>query len=258
MPRYFIEVSYKGTRYSGFQVQKNAVTIQSEVEKALEICFRKKIYLTGSSRTDAGVHALQNFFHFDSEGELIYHGNDISGEIKNPDKYLYSLNSILPLDIVVKNIKKLPENAHCRFDATTREYRYHIYKEKNPFYREIAWYYPYMLNLKKMQEASNIILYTCDFTSFSKKNTQVNTFICSINKSEWHIEKDLLIFSITGNRFLRGMVRGLVGTMLYVGTGKLSIPSFKSIIESKNNNRANFGVPAHGLFLVKVKYPYTV
>jgi len=255
MPRYFIEVLYKGTKYSGFQVQQNAVTIQSEVTRALQIRFGEPFMLTGSSRTDAGVHALQNYFHFDTKEELFYLKGDFS-EQKSIERALYSLNSILPADIVVKKIIKVTEEAHCRFDAISRHYKYYLYQEKDPFKKEIGYFYPYTLNIEKLQEAAAIILNTSDFTSFSKRNSQVNNFICSIKKSEWKLENKVFGYSVISNRFLRGMVRGLVGTMLKVGTGKISLVEFKAIIKSNNCANADFSVPPQGLFLMEVKYPY--
>ena len=255
MPRYFIEVIYKGTKYSGFQVQHNAVSIQSEVARALQIRFREPFMLTGSSRTDAGVHALQNYFHFDTTEELFYMKGNFSEE-KNIERALYSLNSILPADIVIKNIIKVTEKAHCRFDAISRHYKYYLYQEKNPFKNEIGYFYPYTMNIEKLQEAAAIILDTKDFTSFSKRNSQVNNFICSIQKSEWKFENNVFEYSVVSNRFLRGMVRGLVGTMLKVGTGKIALNQFKAIIKSNNCANADFSVPPQGLFLMEVKYPY--
>ncbi|MDP4285909.1 MAG: tRNA pseudouridine(38-40) synthase TruA [Bacteroidota bacterium] len=243
MPRYFIEVCYRGTCYSGFQVQQNAVTIQSEVEKALQIYFRQAFALTGSSRTDAGVHALQNYFHFDT---------DIPFE-ENLGK-VYNLNAILPNDIVIKRIFHVGESAHCRFDAIAREYKYFIYQDKNPFLFDRAYYFPYNLDIDRMNKAATLLLQHRDFTSFSKKNTQVNNFICDIQKSEWIIENDTLIYQVISNRFLRGMVKGLVGTMLRVGTGKISLNQFTEIINTRDCSNADFSVPPQALFLIKVSY----
>ena len=245
MARYFIEVSYKGTNYSGFQVQQNANSIQAEVEKALQIFFRENFELTGSSRTDAGVHALKNFFHFDSD-------NMPDEEILNAS--VYNLNAILPDDIVINNIRKVASEAHCRFDAKSREYKYYIYQDKNPFLADRAFYFPYRLDIEELQAAADLILQYEDFTSFSKRNTQVKTFHCIIQKSEWIIENETIVYKVIGNRFLRGMVRGLVGTMLRVGTGKISLNDFISIIESKDSSKADFSVPPQGLFLTNVEY----
>ncbi|MEP6585001.1 MAG: tRNA pseudouridine(38-40) synthase TruA [Ginsengibacter sp.] len=258
MPRYFIEVAYVGTRYSGFQAQKNANTIQSEVEKALRIFFKGIFVLTGASRTDAGVHALQNYFHFDTSEELIKTVNSNLEHEEWLKRCLYSLNSILPEDIVIKNIAQVEDNAHSRFDAITREYKYQIYQSKNPFLRQVAYYYPYKLDVQKLQEAAEIILASFDFTSFSKKNTQVTNFNCFIHKSNWIFENNLIIYNIIGNRFLRGMVRGLVATMLNVGNGKISVEKFRDIINAKDCTKANFSIPPRGLFLVEVTYRFII
>ena len=240
MPRYFIEVAYKGTAYSGFQVQQNANSIQAEIEKALLVYYRKNFVLTCSSRTDTGVHALQNFFHFDAEEPI----EDAS----------YQLNAILPVDIVVKKIFPVADDAHCRFDARGREYRYYIYDSKNPFIADRAYYFPYTLNIERMQAAAAEIMDHHDFTSFSKRNTQVKTFDCDIMQSEWVQEDDGLVYKVKANRFLRGMVKGLVGTMLQVGRGKLSIEQFTDIILSKDCSLADFSAPSHGLFLFAVGF----
>lgn len=254
MPRYFIEVAYKGTMYSGFQVQDNAVTIQSEIEKAFSVKFQRSFLLTGSSRTDSGVHALQNYFHFDVDDELIFSNSDLHRE-KTSQRLLYSLNSILPRDIVIKRIFEVDEKAHCRFDATSREYKYYIYSEKNPFHQDRAYFYPYKFDFEKLQDAAAVILNTTGFKSFSKRNTQVNNFNCSIYKSEWIKENDFLIYNVIANRFLRGMIKGLVGTMLKVGRGKINLDDFNEIIKSNNCSKADFSVASHGLFLIEVKYP---
>jgi tRNA pseudouridine38-40 synthase len=240
MARYFIEVAYKGTAYAGFQVQQNANTIQAEVEKALNIFYKEKFELTGSSRTDAGVHALQNFFHFDT--------NTI---IQNQ---AYHLNSILPADIVVKNITPVASDFHCRFNATSRQYQYNIYQSKNPFLQQVAYYYPYHLNIDTLNQAAQLLMQHTDFTSFSKKHTQTFTNNCIITISKWHVQNNQLTYTVQANRFLRGMVKALVATMLQVGTNKLSIKEFEEIIQSKNNTNAFFTAPAHGLFLVQVNY----
>lgn len=242
MPRYFLEVAYVGTNYSGFQIQQNAITIQQKVEEALTIFFKQAIPLTGSSRTDAGVHAKQNFFHF-----------DFSENINS--KVLYNINSILPNDIAVKNIFNVHPEAHCRFNALSRTYNYYIYKNKNPFLENRAWYYPYPINIQLLNEAATTILSYNNFEAFSKQNTQVNNFICNIQQSFWQQESDVLVYYIQANRFLRGMVRALVATMLMVGRNQITIHQFKEIIESQNASNTNFSSPAHGLYLEKVEYP---
>jgi len=234
---------YKGTNYAGFQVQKNANTVQAEVEKALKIFYKQEFELTGSSRTDAGVHALQNYFHFDVADSFEYHKD-----------HIYNLNSILPADIVIKSLKKVSDDAHCRFDAMRREYSYFIYRKKDPFIADRAYYYPYKLDMDLLQEAASILKEYKDFTTFSKKNTQVNNFLCNIEESKWTVHKDTVEYTVAANRFLRGMVRALVATMLKVGTGKTSIKEFREIIESKECKRADFSAPAGGLFLKRVVY----
>lgn len=257
MPRYFIEVAYKGTHYSGFQVQNNAVTIQSEVENALAVYFQKPFSLTGASRTDAGVHALQNYFHVDSDApleELAGKKHSFDGRVFSLDKSLYNLNAILPADIVIKRILLVASSSHCRFDAVSRQYRYFIYQSKDPFLQERAYYYPYRLDIDKLNEAALIIKDMTDFTAFSKRNTQVKNFHCRLEESIWLQENDQLVYKVGANRFLRGMVKGLVGTMLRVGTGKSSLQEFIKITGRRDCSYTDFSVPAHALFLVSVKY----
>ncbi len=244
MPRFFVEVAYKGTHYAGFQIQANANTIQAEIEKAFHIYFRQKFELTGSSRTDAGVHALQNFFHFDT-----------NENIKNiPIEASYHLNAILPKDIVVKSIFKVDSNAHCRFDAVSRSYEYTLYQSKDPFLEDTACYYPYPLSVDLLNEAALIIKSNTDFQSFSKKNTQVKTFDCAIMESSWAFDGNKIRYQVKGNRFLRGMVKGLVGTMLKVATGKISIVDFEAIIKDHAVSKVDFSMPPQGLVLVRVCY----
>lgn len=242
MPRYFLELSYKGTAYSGFQVQDNARTVQSETEAALRVFFRDSFVLTGSSRTDAGVHALQNYFHFDTA-------------IPISQRNVYNLNAILPPDISVKGIYRVPDQAHCRFDALAREYRYYIYSEKDPFRNDRGWHYPYPLDLDLLNQGATLLKGYEDFTSFSKRNTQVNNFRCQIQESEWVVEQGQLVYQVKANRFLRGMVRGLVGTMVRLGRGQLGIGGFRSVIEARDCSKADFSTPAQGLFLKQVCYP---
>lgn len=245
MPRYFIEVAYRGTAYAGFQIQPNANSIQAEVSKALGIFFKGDCNLTGSSRTDAGVHAHSNFFHFDAD--------HLPAQAKL-DKVAYNLNAILPDDIMVKRIFEVADTAHCRFDALSRSYEYAIYQLKDTFVADRAYYFPYTLDLAQLQTAAEVVMTYQDFTSFSKRNTQVHTFNCTILKSEWSVQNNCTLYNVEANRFLRGMVRGLVGTMLKVGTGKISIDQFKAIIESKDCTKADFSVPPQGLFLKRVRY----
>ena len=242
MNRYFLEVSYNGARYAGFQVQENAVTIQWEVEKAMRTYFREPVTLTGSSRTDTGVHARQNFFHFDIPIDI-------------PQKVVYNLNAMLPPDIAVTRLIPVKEGAHARFDALAREYEYFIYRAKDPFLDGRAYFFPYTVDVPAMHQAAGMILEYRDFTSFAKRNSQVNNHNCTILYSEWVQRGECTVFRVKANRFLRGMVRGLVGTMLQVGRGKLSLEDFRQVIEAKDCSKADFSVPGHGLFLMKVEYP---
>jgi len=250
MPRYFLEVAYKGTAYSGFQTQQNANTVQAEIEKAFHILRKEPVTLTGSSRTDAGVHALQNFFHFDTVLSL-HQWKGIEGEAH----FSYKMNAILPADIVIKALLPVAEDAHCRFDAISREYNYYIYRLKDPFLRDRAFYFPYKLDVEKMQAAAAILMEHTDFTSFSKRNTQVKSFSCRIGESRWFWEGNCLVYNVKANRFLRGMVRALTATMLKVGRGILTLEEFQEIIIARDCTRASFAVPAHGLFLMRVEYP---
>ncbi|HQV06985.1 MAG: tRNA pseudouridine(38-40) synthase TruA [Chitinophagaceae bacterium] len=241
MSRYFLELAYKGTNFSGFQTQKNANTIQAEIEKAFHTLQKEKIEMTGSSRTDAGVHALQNFFHFDFLKNIHPH-------------FVYKMNAILPPDIVVKSIQKVSPESHCRFDAVSRQYNYHIYRYKDPFLRETAFYFPYTLNISLLQEAATLLLQYTDFTSFSKRNTQVKSFQCTIHQSRWIDNGHTLQYEVIANRFLRGMVKALTATMLEVGKEKITLSEFQNIIEAKDCTRAKFAVPSHGLFLTGVNF----
>ena len=240
--RYFLEVAYNGTRYGGSQIQKNANSIQGELERALTIITRTTIKLTGSSRTDAGVHACQNFYHFNSEAIL-------------PVKASYNVNALLPFDIVVKSIFLVPETAHCRFLALSREYQYFITSVKNPFKTDTAWYYPYPIDVDLLNKAADTLYASTDYSAFSKRNSDVVTHHCTVSKSNWIAKNDGLVYTVKANRFLRGMVRGLVGTMLLVGRKRISVSNFEDIIRMKDPAKANFATPAHGLFLVKIEYP---
>jgi tRNA pseudouridine38-40 synthase len=242
MPRYFIEVAYKGTNYAGFQVQKNANTIQAEIENALKIFYRQAFELTGSSRTDAGVHARQNFFHFDS------------GAVTDTDKAVYHLNAILPADIVIKSFRQVADDAHSRFDAVSRSYQYTIYQQKDPFLDDRGYYYPFSIDKDILDQAAALVKANTNFQSFSKKNTQVFTYECTIYTSEWKAENGCILYNVTGSRFLRGMVRGLVGTMLLTARGKYSLDKFKDILAGSDPSFTDFSTPAKGLSLMEVKY----
>lgn len=242
MRRYFIEVSYDGAGFGGFQIQKNKETIQGTLENALAILYRQPIALTGASRTDAGVHAYQNYLHFDTD--LIIE-----------PRHIYNLNAILPNTVVVNAIYIVPNEAHSRFDALQRAYIYKIHTVKTPFLEGRSWFYPYPLDIEMLQTAADALLEYTNFESFSKKNTQVNTFECTISKALWIQSESNLTFNIHANRFLRGMIRGLVGTMLSVGRGQLNMEQWHDIIRSKDEQRVDFSTPAHGLYLSEIKYP---
>jgi len=241
MPRYFIEVAYKGTNYSGFQIQDNAPTIQSFIQDALQKVYKINIDLTGSSRTDAGVHAKQNFFHLDTNDEL------------RADR-LYNINAILPTDIVVKDIKRVADDAHARFDAISRIYQYHIHQAKNPFINDTSWFYPYTLQLDILNQAAELVLANKDFTAFAKRNSQVNNHNCTIISSQWMHSSTGLYYEVSANRFLRGMVRALTATMLKVARNAMTLESFKSLLQADALIKADFAAPAHGLTLIKVDY----
>jgi tRNA pseudouridine38-40 synthase len=242
MKTYFLALKYKGTRYAGFQIQENAPTIQFEVQEAMRKYLRQEVGLTGSSRTDAGVHANLNFFHFDFEGHL---GKD----------FLYHVNAILPRDIALTGIFEVPAGSHSRFDAISRRYRYRICSVKDPFMDDRSWYYPYPMDGEALAAAAAVLLGTHDFTSFAKRNAQVHTHMCTILVSHWEVKADGWEFEVEGNRFLRGMVRALVATMAKVGRGRIGVEEFRHILSAKQSALADFSAPGHGLFLDAVNYP---
>jgi tRNA pseudouridine38-40 synthase len=242
MARYFIELCYDGTGFGGFQIQANQDTIQGTLEYTLNTFYRTTIALTGASRTDAGVHALQNYFHFDTD-------LNIEG------KHIYNLNAMLPTSIAIKALYSVPDTAHARFDATKRSYIYKIHRYKNPFLVNQSWYYPFSLDLNILNQATQTLLTYTSFETFSKKNTQVNNFNCTITKALWREEGDALYFEIDANRFLRGMIRGLVGTLLQVGRGQITLEQWHEIVLSNDEQRADFSTPAYGLYLSSIEYP---
>jgi len=246
--RYFIQLSYKGTNYCGWQIQPNGITIQEVVTKALSTILNEKIDLTGAGRTDTGVHALYYIAHFDSENTSLHIDNTI----------IYKLNSFLPKDISIQQIFSVKADANARFDAISRTYLYYIHQQKDPFLEETSWYFPHKLNIDLMNQASDILLLYTDFTSFSKLHTDVKTNNCKIFKSQWTIDNYKLQFEIKADRFLRNMVRAVVGTLIDVGKEKITLDEFIEIIESKNRNNAGISVPAHGLFLASIEYPENI
>ena len=243
MARYFIELSYNGTNYHGWQIQKNATGVQQLLNKALSLKTGGDLETTGSGRTDKGVHAIQQFAHFDTEKKI------------NEKQLVFQLNRVLPNDIVVRDIYEVNSDAHARYDAIARSYLYKINLIKDPFLINTSYYRRGDLDLKRMNQAAQILIGKQDFESFSKVKTDVNPFICPIYQSEWTQMGVRIYYSVTADRFLRGMVRTLVGTMLDIGTGKISLEELKKIIGSLDRKRAGRAVPAHGLFLAEVKYP---
>ena len=242
--RYFIECAYKGTNYSGWQIQINALTVQEVIEKALSTLLKHKIDMTGSSRTDTGVHAMQQFAHF-----------EIEEEIMDCENLVYRINKLLPFDISVQKIFKVADDYHSRFEAISRKYEYRISRKKNPFQKGLSYEFNGNLDIERMNEASRILFKHIDYQCFSKIKTEVLTFNCTILEAQWKEEKnDSLVFHIKANRFLRGMVRAIVGTLLEVGTGKISVSDFERIILSKDRKKAGWSVPAEGLFLMEVNY----
>jgi tRNA pseudouridine38-40 synthase len=245
--RYFVQLSYDGTKYHGWQTQPNAVAVQEVLDKALSTVLRQSIETLGCGRTDTGVHAKDFFAHFDlvDSSLLMDHGN-----------FLRSINSVLPHDIAIKNIVPVHADAHARFDATLRSYQYHIHFNKDPFKHGYSWLLRDVPDLKLMNEAARIIMEYTDFSCFSKSNTQTKTNNCKISRAEWVQEGDSIVFHISADRFLRNMVRAIVGTMIIVGKKEIQPEAVRDIIESRNRSNAGASVPACGLYLTEVIYPY--
>jgi tRNA pseudouridine38-40 synthase len=261
--RYFIELAYDGTAYHGWQVQQNAHSVQEALNKALAIILRQPVETTGCGRTDTGVHAKEFFAHFDLEDDSplsIDHSETDGHGLSTMDYGLKvrGLNSILPPDISIKNIIPVHEDAHARFDATLRSYQYHIHFNKDPFLRGYSWQVRDVPDMELMNQAAAIIMDYIDFSCFSKSNTQVKTNNCKISRAEWVKTEQGMVFHISADRFLRNMVRAIVGTLMMVGKGEIPPEAVKGIIESKNRSNAGMSVPACGLYLTEVKYPYLV
>lgn len=240
--RYFLEIAYKGTNYHGWQFQTNAYTLQKAFQDALEVLFNKHISTLASGRTDTGVHATQQFVQFDFDREL----NDFD---------IFRLNKILSEDIVIKDYYLVKDKASTRFDAISRTYEYRITANKNPFLQKLSYVLPADLNIDAMNQAAAILFEHEDFQSFSKVHTDVKNFNCTIMQAKWYRQDEYLIFTIEANRFLRGMVRTIVGTILKIGFGQLTIDEFREIILKRDRKSACSAAHAQGLFLVKVKYP---
>ena len=240
--RYFIELSYDGTPFVGWQRQPSGDSVQSCLEDALSILFRKPLSIVGAGRTDAGVHAHQMFAHVDLD-ELI-------------DQNLrFRLNKLLPKEIAIQNIIAVSQDAHARFDAVSRSYRYHITTQKNPFLQKRSYQFAKPLDVELMNQAAKILIDHEDFKCFSKSKTDVKTYICNIQHAHWQQEGSELVFFIKANRFLRNMVRAIVGSLIEVGLRKISISDFEAIIVSRDRSQAGYSVPAHGLYLECINYP---
>ena len=243
--RYFIFISYKGTSYHGWQIQPNSVTVQKLLDKALTTILCENISTTGAGRTDTGVHALIFCAHFDS----------ISTDLDTVKNLIYKLNRYLPKDISVASLRKVKPDANARFSALSRTYKYHISREKDPFSEDSSWHLHGNININAMNEASGLLQNYSDFTSFSRLHTNVKTNTCKIYNAGWEENNNQLIFTIKADRFLRNMVRSIVGTMIEIGFGKMDLKEFKDIINAKDRCKAGKSAPAKGLFLTEIEYP---
>ena len=241
--RYFIEIAYSGKNYFGWQRQPNQISVQQVLEESLSTVLRREIVVIGAGRTDTGVHAKQLFAHFDAD------------EIENKEKLVFRLNSFLPKDISVKNIFEVTSDAHARFDALKRVYEYRITIGKDPFSQDFTYQIYNKPNVKAMNDAAGLLLKYEDFQCFSRSKTDVKTYNCNVIKAKWEGNNNQLVFTIIADRFLRNMVRAIVGTLLDVGFGKTSLKRFKEILESKNREEAGPSAPAQGLYLTEVVYP---
>ncbi|WP_340203083.1 tRNA pseudouridine(38-40) synthase TruA [Ascidiimonas sp. W6] len=240
--RYFIEFAYNGKNYHGWQRQPSAISVQETLENALSLLLRENITVTGAGRTDAGVHAKQMFAHFEST------------KLSDFDFLINRLNAFLPSDIAITNVFEVAAEAHARFDAISRTYEYWVVNKKDPFLSAYSYYCHKKPDVNLMNEAAELLYVYKDFQCFSKSNTDVKTYLCDISQASWKVTPDKLVFTITADRFLRNMVRAIVGTLLDVGLGKISKEDVKKIIESKNRSMAGVSVPAHALYLTSVVY----
>jgi tRNA pseudouridine38-40 synthase len=246
MSRYFLKLTYRGTAFHGWQIQENAHTVQAEMNEKISTLCEETVNVTGCGRTDTGVHARNFFLHFDLHQPLAF----------TPQDFVFRLNRFLPEDIAVLGVWEVPPETHARFDAISRTYRYYISRQKDPFVQDTAMAFMGRLDVVAMQQAAGYLLEYDDFTSFSKLHTQTTTNFCRLAEAQWEQTENQLIFTITSDRFLRNMVRAIVGTLLEVGKGKLKPEEMKSIIEAKDRSKAGFSAPAQGLFLEEVRYPF--
>jgi len=241
--RYFAQLAFSGKNYNGWQIQRNAPSVQETFNRGLTLLLKEPINVTGCGRTDTGVHARQFFAHFDTE------------KLTKPEILTKKMNGFLPNDLVIHRIFPVKPDAHARFDATSRTYCYYITRKKNPFLQDFAFHYHGDLDMDLMNTGSSFLLNVNDFSSFSKARTQVKTNHCKITKAIWESDQDMVIFTITADRFLRNMVRAIVGTLILLGRHKMTTEELMRIIESKNRSNAGDSIPAHGLFLEQVNYP---
>tara|TARA_R110002050_G_scaffold45001_2_gene106934 strand:+ start:837 stop:1589 length:753 start_codon:yes stop_codon:yes gene_type:complete len=244
--RYFVQFSYQGRSYHGWQKQPNAISVQEVLENAFSLLLRETVSLTGAGRTDAGVHAKEMYAHFDSN--ILFEATEL----------IHRLNAYLPEDIAIASIVQVPVEAHARFDASERTYEYWIVQKKNPFLLEGAYYVKYPLNIEQMNKAAAILVQHKDFECFSKSNTDVKTYLCDVRKAQWTKDGEKLVFTISADRFLRNMVRAIVGTLVDVGLGKSSPTDMNYILASKDRGKAGVSVPAKGLYLTAIKYPKNI
>jgi tRNA pseudouridine38-40 synthase len=244
MSRYLIQFSYDGGSFHGYQIQPNAHSVQAELEEKISLLLGQKVEITGSSRTDTGVHARQQFAHMDLPDEII-----------PASDFVYRANRMLPTSLALQSLYAVSSEFHARFDAISRTYEYIISPSKNPLMREFAYWFEAPLDINKMNFAGEILTHHTNFQCFSKVKTEVTTFDCDIKKALWERRNDQLIFTIQANRFLRGMVRSVVGTMIEIGLGNWDLEGLKDILNSKDRQKAGRSVPAHGLFLIEVEYP---
>ncbi|MBT8261924.1 MAG: tRNA pseudouridine(38-40) synthase TruA [Bacteroidia bacterium] len=245
--RYFVDISFNGKNYHGWQIQPDALSIQEVLERTFSTFFRAEIKVAGAGRTDTGVHASQMVAHF-----------DMNTEIEDMNEVIFRLNSFLPKDIAILDIYPVIDEAHARFDAIEREYQYGILFDKDPFRVDVAYQIHQMPDIEIMNQAAQLLLGHQDFQCFSRSNTDVKTYYCDVKEASWEYEDYFLIFTIAADRFLRNMVRAIVGTLLDVGHGKITIEEFQEIIKSKDRTKAGASAPAHGLFLTRVEYPETI
>ena len=245
MARFFLELAYNGTRYCGWQVQPDAPSVQQTLEKALAVLLSQECPVVGAGRTDAGVHARYYVAHFDASDRQ---------KVLSPD-FIYHLNCLLPYDIAVSAVREVRSDAHARFHAVEREYTYYVSRRKNPFFRGLSAFFSYPLEVARMNEAASLLLRNADFTSFARLHADNKTNICRVTVAEWREEGEQLVFVIRADRFLRNMVRAVVGSLLDVGRGKRTVADFAGIIEAKNRGSAGSSAPAEGLYLTDVVYP---